>query len=267
MQVALSLPRDGTPWVACVLIGYVRSLRLMQQPYMQATKLIAVGCQSIYIEMSSGDHLARPVLHRAIAGLEPGDVLIVGDGDRLSRNELQTDILLRRIHAKGATLQLLDANDELLPVVPIDTNVRQRPRPASATGALPVRGSSCEAPFIRMRGASTMKRGGKYMGTFVLKGRWFGDVESPERCFKGTVEHAGETEIPLGEQAVVSYEGGQGTPTSDRRVEHGRYNLLVTNMAPEQFSLVSFVRKDGSMSREAEQTDEDQLWGGDVFES
>lgn len=103
------------------------------------------------------------------------------------------------------------------------------------------------------------------MSTLILKGRWFGGVESPERCFRGTVEQAGDTGIQPGEQAVVSYDGGQHTLGSHRRVEHGRYRLLVTNVAPDRFVLASFIRKDGGMSREAEQGDEDQLWGGDVF--
>lgn len=101
-----------------MLIGYVRSLHLPRAPYAQVTRLIAAGCQSIFIETSSGDHLDRPVLHRAIDTLQPGDVLIVGNGDRLSRGSFQTDILQRRIQEKGAVLQLLDADDTPLPIAP-----------------------------------------------------------------------------------------------------------------------------------------------------
>ncbi len=101
-----------------MLMGYVRSRHLIEAPYTQATRLIALGCACLFIETGSGDHLDRPVLHRAIRTLDDGDTLVVGDGDRLSRNELQMDILVHRIQAQGATVQLLGPDDE---VTPIDT--------------------------------------------------------------------------------------------------------------------------------------------------
>lgn len=90
-------------------IGYVRSVQEPEAPFKQVTLLIEDGCQAIYIETSSGDHLERPVLHRAMESLRQGDVLVVGDSDRLSRNLLQTDIIMRRLQQKGATLYLLTA--------------------------------------------------------------------------------------------------------------------------------------------------------------
>jgi DNA invertase Pin-like site-specific DNA recombinase len=101
-------------------IGYVRSTGQPTPPYTQVTRLIAAGCTALYIEVSSGDHLDRPVLHRAIEDLQTGDVIVVADGDRLSRNELQTEILVRRIGARGATLRLLGPQDELLELPPGD---------------------------------------------------------------------------------------------------------------------------------------------------
>lgn len=103
-----------------MLIGYVRSLALLQEPYTQATRLIAAGCQCVFIETGSGDHLDRPVLHRAIDALQPGDVLLVGNSDRLSRSVLQTDILVGRLERRGATLRLLDADDAVVPFVASD---------------------------------------------------------------------------------------------------------------------------------------------------
>lgn len=97
-------------------VGYVRSVQPLEAPFTQVTLLLAAGCQAIYIETSSGDHLERPVLHRAVESLRPGDVLVVGDSDRLSRNLMQTDILLGRLHQKGATLQLLEPEDRAPPV-------------------------------------------------------------------------------------------------------------------------------------------------------
>ena len=104
-----------------MLIGYVRSVQLLEPPFTQATRLITAGCQVIYIETSSGDHLHRPVLHRAVESLRPGDVFLVGDSDRLSRNDLQTEILLGRIHRQQASLHLLGPEDEVLVVSSGDT--------------------------------------------------------------------------------------------------------------------------------------------------
>ncbi|SMB84629.1 recombinase family protein [Deinococcus hopiensis] len=97
-----------------MLIGYVRSAELLELPFTQATRLMTAGCQVIYIEMSSGDHLQRPVLHRAVESLRPSDVLLVSDSDRLSRNDLQMEILLRRIRVQQASLHLLGPEGEVL---------------------------------------------------------------------------------------------------------------------------------------------------------
>jgi DNA invertase Pin-like site-specific DNA recombinase len=91
-----------------MLVGYVRSLRALEAPFVQATRLIAAGCESIFIEASSGDHLDRPVLHRAIDSLKRGDVFIVEDEERLSRNDAQTALLQWRIQQKEATLRFLE---------------------------------------------------------------------------------------------------------------------------------------------------------------
>ncbi|MEF2278741.1 recombinase family protein [Deinococcus sp. YIM 134068] len=88
----------------------MRSIQVLEAPFAQVTRLIADGCQAVYIETSSGDHLERPVLHRAVESLRRGDVLVVGDSDRLSRNLFQTDIILGRLQQKGATLHLLEVD-------------------------------------------------------------------------------------------------------------------------------------------------------------
>lgn len=93
-------------------VGYVRSVQEQEAPFTQVTLLIEDGCQAIYIETSSGDHLGRPILHRAVESLRQGDVLVVGDSDRLSRNVLQTDIIMRRLQQQGATLSLLAVNGD-----------------------------------------------------------------------------------------------------------------------------------------------------------
>ncbi|GAA5448115.1 hypothetical protein Ddep01_01875 [Deinococcus depolymerans] len=90
-----------------MLIGYARSIQANKQPLTQIRELLAAGCQAVYVDNNSGDHLERPVLHRAIESLRPGDTLILQNRDRLSRNPAQTGILLGRVTAQGAQAQFL----------------------------------------------------------------------------------------------------------------------------------------------------------------
>ncbi|MCD0162715.1 recombinase family protein [Deinococcus sp. 6YEL10] len=90
-----------------MLIGYARSAQDNKQPLTQIRELLAAGCQAVYIDQNSGDHLERPTLHRAIESLRPGDTLVTQNGDRLSRNPAQTAILLGRVAAQGADVRFL----------------------------------------------------------------------------------------------------------------------------------------------------------------
>lgn len=90
-----------------MLIGYARSIQAQKQPITQIKELLSAGCQSIFIDNNSGDHLERPVLHRAIESLRPGDTLIMQNRDRLSRNATQTTILLGRVAQQGADARFL----------------------------------------------------------------------------------------------------------------------------------------------------------------
>ncbi|MFB9994996.1 recombinase family protein [Deinococcus oregonensis] len=99
-----------------MLIGYVRSGHVLDSPFPQAARLIAAGCQAVWVETSRGDHLNRPVLHRTIDLLRSGDVLVVEDLDRLSSNPMHLNILLRRLEERQASLNVLSFEDELVPV-------------------------------------------------------------------------------------------------------------------------------------------------------
>lgn|GEM_PF-6259103 len=95
-----------------VLIGYVRTLQLLEPPFTPVARLLGAGCEAVYVEASSGDHLERPVLHRALEGLRAGDVLVIADEAGLSGNEPQMSILMDRIRRRNATLRVLDLRSD-----------------------------------------------------------------------------------------------------------------------------------------------------------
>lgn len=104
-----------------MLVGYVRSGHVLDSPFPQAARLIAAGCQALFVELSGGDHLSRPVLHRTTDLLRSGDVLVVEDLDRLSSNPLHLKIILRRLEERHASLNVLSFENELIPVRGADT--------------------------------------------------------------------------------------------------------------------------------------------------
>ena len=87
-------------------IGYVRTAGENAVPMQQITELVAGGCSAVFVEASGGSHLQRPVLHRMIEGLHPGDEVLVVDMSRLSREASQMEIVLRRIQDRGAKVVL-----------------------------------------------------------------------------------------------------------------------------------------------------------------
>lgn len=99
-----------------MLVGYVRSGHVLDSPFPQAARLIAAGCEALFVERSGGDHLSRPILHRTIDFLRSSDVLVVEDLDRLSSNPMHLKILLRRLEERHASLNVLSFEDELVPV-------------------------------------------------------------------------------------------------------------------------------------------------------
>ncbi|AWN21879.1 hypothetical protein DKM44_00365 [Deinococcus irradiatisoli] len=101
------------------------------------------------------------------------------------------------------------------------------------------------------------------MSTFLLKGCWIGALHAPDRYFRGTVEEPGETGLRLGDPVIVKFENNTITLQARLTPASGRYSL--EGMPSSDFVLASFIRKDGEVSREADQPGEEQLWGGDLF--
>jgi DNA invertase Pin-like site-specific DNA recombinase len=68
------------------LVGYARVSTDNQTTALQADALERAAVSQCYTEEASGSVTARPVLARAIAGLRPGDTLVVWRLDRLGRS-------------------------------------------------------------------------------------------------------------------------------------------------------------------------------------
>jgi len=75
----------------------------------QIHALTAAGCNPIYSEKHTGKTTKnRPQLARAIAQLTKGDVFVVAEWDRATRSMMDGLALMTQIHAKGATIKVLD---------------------------------------------------------------------------------------------------------------------------------------------------------------
>lgn len=70
-----------------MLFGYARVSTLDQNPALQRDALTRAGCEHIFTDEGiSGGAIKRPALDKALATLNPGDVLIVWKLDRLGRS-------------------------------------------------------------------------------------------------------------------------------------------------------------------------------------
>ena len=90
-------------------IGYARVSSRHQNLARQLEALKAAGCKPIYSEKLSGKTTRnRPQLARALAQLKKGDVFVVAEWDRATRSMMDGLNLMTQIHAKGATIKVLD---------------------------------------------------------------------------------------------------------------------------------------------------------------
>ncbi len=89
------------------LIGYARVSTDAQDTATQRRALQAAGCAEIHEETASGARRARPVLARLLAGLGPGDVLVVVRIDRLARSLGHLLEVIERLEARGAHFRSL----------------------------------------------------------------------------------------------------------------------------------------------------------------
>jgi len=90
-----------------VKYGYARVSTSEQDHAGQVDALKAAGAVKVFSEKMSGVRADRPQLARAIAALDPLDVLTVTRIDRLVRSSRDLLNIVREIEAKGATFESL----------------------------------------------------------------------------------------------------------------------------------------------------------------
>lgn len=97
-------------------IGYARVSTQEQDNQSQITALREAGCELIFQEKASGGRWDRPELHRLLAQLRIGDVVVVWKLDRLSRSLKDLLLTLEKIEVAGANFQsLTEAIDTTTP--------------------------------------------------------------------------------------------------------------------------------------------------------
>jgi DNA invertase Pin-like site-specific DNA recombinase len=89
-------------------VGYARVSTDGQDTTGQIAQLNEAGCKSIFSEKQSGAKTDRPGLAKALAALEPGDVLVVTKLDRLARSMRDLLNILQQATDKGAGFIVLD---------------------------------------------------------------------------------------------------------------------------------------------------------------
>lgn len=86
-------------------IGYARVSTKDQNLDLQINALTHAGCDIIFEENVSGASKDnRPELHKALAVLKPGDVLVIYKLDRLSRSLVDLHSISKQINEKSADL-------------------------------------------------------------------------------------------------------------------------------------------------------------------
>jgi DNA invertase Pin-like site-specific DNA recombinase len=90
-----------------MLIGYARVSSKEQELDRQIDILVAKGIdeRNIYQEKTTGTKRERPELDRMLAGLKPGDTVVVDELTRLSRSSKDLFNIVELIQAKGADIK------------------------------------------------------------------------------------------------------------------------------------------------------------------
>lgn len=89
-----------------MLIGYARVSTVEQETALQLDALRAAGVALIFAEKTSGVG-PRPELHRALASMRSGDVLMVYKIDRLARSLQDLLSVIERLKAAGCAFRSL----------------------------------------------------------------------------------------------------------------------------------------------------------------
>ena len=92
-----------------MLVGYARVSSEEQSLNRQIDSLVLVGVdeRNIYQEKITGTKRERPELARLIAGLKPGDTVLVAELTRLSRSTKDLFDIAEQIQIKGANIKSL----------------------------------------------------------------------------------------------------------------------------------------------------------------
>lgn len=100
-----------------MLLGYARVSRGDEQTSASQRRALAdAGVERVFDEAASGGRWNRPVLHRLLDQLRPGDVVVVWKLDRLSRSLKDLLAILERVDAAGAGFRsLTEAVDTTVP--------------------------------------------------------------------------------------------------------------------------------------------------------
>lgn len=89
-------------------IGYTRCSTDQQDAARQLQAIEAAGVDRLYQEQASGKTLDRPVLQECLASLQPGDVLVIHELDRLGRSMVQMLQCVEALMDRGIHLVTLD---------------------------------------------------------------------------------------------------------------------------------------------------------------
>ena len=89
-------------------IGYCRTSTDRQELQRQRKSLQAAGCDRIHEETFTGKTLDRPVLNEVLASLDPGDVFVIHELDRLGRSMVQMLQTAENLMERGIGLISLD---------------------------------------------------------------------------------------------------------------------------------------------------------------
>jgi DNA invertase Pin-like site-specific DNA recombinase len=90
-----------------MIIGYARVSTLGQSLSAQLDALKAAGADLVFREKVSGVRADRPQLAKLMAGLKPGDIVLVTKLDRLGRSTRELLDLIERIGKAGASFRSL----------------------------------------------------------------------------------------------------------------------------------------------------------------
>lgn len=74
----------------------------------QTDALKAAGAQKIVTDSFTGTKMDRPELTQLLSELQPGDKLIVTKLDRFARTAVEGGALVKELHDKGVTIQILN---------------------------------------------------------------------------------------------------------------------------------------------------------------